>query len=217
MDLILLSLICYLLGSLPFSYLIASLYGKNLYQIGSKNIGTANVYRATGRPEATLLALVGDLGKGALAIYLAQHSGFTGPDFFWAQFLAATFVIIGHNWPVFLGFRGGRGLASLAGVLLALNWKAILLALGIILLVIFLTEVVMKKSRPAPGAGKLKKIIAIIISQILGRVLGITLAVIVIYILYPDVFKIAFLATVISGLKHVKRTKDFLSGEKPAI
>jgi len=122
MNLFLISVISYILGSIPFSYLVARAYGKNLYQVGSRNIGTANVWRATGKIEATLMALIGDLGKGILAVFLAQKFF---PGQILPQTLAAFFAVAGHNWPVFLKFKGGRGLATCAGILLYLNWKAL--------------------------------------------------------------------------------------------
>jgi len=78
MWLIAIAFLCYLIGSIPFSYLVAKGYGKNLYQVGSGNVGAANVYRATGKVEAMFLAVIGDVGKGALAIFLSQKLSFLG-------------------------------------------------------------------------------------------------------------------------------------------
>ena len=212
MNLILISFISYLLGSIPFSYLIAKIYGKNLYEIGSRNIGAANVYRATGKIEALLAALIGDLGKGALSVCLAQKLSFLGYDIVVAQALAAFFVVLGHNWPIYLRFKGGRGLASLAGVILYLNWKVLFIILIVIGFFIFLTELIMKKGLKLTGSfkEKLKRMFSIFISQVLGRVIGIVAAAILIYFLYPQVFKIIFGAAILAGIKHIKRTKRFL-------
>ena len=212
MSLVLISFLSYILGSIPFSYLVARAYGQNLYQIGSKNIGTANVYRATGNFLPTLLALIGDVGKGALAIYLAQKLGFLGYNLFQAQALAAFFVVAGHNWPIFLKFKGGRGLASLIGVLLALKWQAIILAVVVTIVVIILVEFSTKKGIKLEGSfkEKFKALVLVIITQVLGRVLGILASAVLIYIYYPQVFKIALAVVILSGIKHVKRTKDFL-------
>jgi hypothetical protein len=94
MSLVLISIISYLLGSIPFSYLVAKAYGKNLYQVGSGNIGTANVWRATGKIEATFIALVGDLGKGILSVFLAQKFF---PGQILPQALAAFFAVLGSQ------------------------------------------------------------------------------------------------------------------------
>ena len=208
MYLILISLISYLLGSIPFSYLVARAYGKNLFEIGSKNIGTANVWRATGKKEALIVALIGDMGKGALAILISQKFGFLGYNLFFGQVLAAFFVVLGHNWPIFLKFKGGRGLASLAGVILVLNWQILFLVLAVIGFFIFLTELAMKKRV------KLTELFSVFISQVLGRMIGIVAAAILVFLLYPQIFKILFPAVILSGIKHIKRTKTFLESQK---
>jgi glycerol-3-phosphate acyltransferase PlsY len=214
-DLILISIISYLLGSIPFSYLIARAYGKNLFEIGSRNIGTANVWRATGKIEAMLFALIGDLGKGVISIFIAQKLSFLGYNVLLAKTLAAFFVVLGHNWPIFLKFKGGRGLATLAGVILALNWKIIFLILAVIVICIFLTELIMKKGIKLEGKfkEKIKKLFSIFISQVLGRMIGIVAAAVLVFLLYPQIFKILFPAVILSGIKHIKRTKTFLEGK----
>jgi glycerol-3-phosphate acyltransferase PlsY len=212
MSLVLISVVSYLLGSIPFSYLVARAYGKNLYQVGSGNIGTANVWRATGKIEATFMALVGDLGKGILAVFLAQRFF---PGQILPQTLAAFFAVLGHNWPIFLKFKGGRGLATAAGILLYLNWKALFLILLIIGFCIFLTELLMKKGLKLEGnfRQKIKGLFTIFISQVLGRVIGILVAAILLFFLYPTTFKIIFPAAILAGIKHIKRTKTFLEGK----
>jgi glycerol-3-phosphate acyltransferase PlsY len=212
MSLVLISIISYLLGSIPFSYLVARAYGKNLYQIGSGNIGTANVWRATGKIEAMILALVGDLGKGILSVFLAQRFF---PGQILPQTLAAFFAVLGHNWPIFLKFKGGRGLATSAGILLYLNWKALLLIVLTIGFFIFLTDLLMKKRLKLEGnlRQKIKGLFTIFISQVLGRVIGILAAAVLLFFIYPTTFKIIFPAAILAGIKHIKRTKTFLEGK----
>jgi glycerol-3-phosphate acyltransferase PlsY len=216
MSLFLISLISYLLGSIPFSYLVARFFGKNLYEVGSKNIGAANVYRATGKAEATILALIGDVGKGGLAVALAKSLACLGYNPVLGQALAAFFVVAGHNWPIFLKFKGGRGLASLAGVILFLKWQVLILVLIVIGFFIFLTEFIMKKGIKLEGSlkEKSKTLLSVFISQILGRVIGMVAAVILVFLLYPEVFKIAFGAVILTGAKHIKRTQGFLEQQK---
>ena len=208
-ELIFISILSYFLGSIPFSYVIAKAYGKNLFEIGSRNIGTANVWRATGKKEALLMALIGDVGKGFLSIFLVQKFGFLGYNLVFGQALAAFFVVLGHNWSIFLKFKGGRGLASLAGVILALKWQILFLVLAVIGFFIFLTELVMKKGIKI----KLKDLFSVFISQVLGRMIGLVAAAILVFLLYPQLFKIAFPAFILSGIKHIKRTKTFLDGK----
>jgi glycerol-3-phosphate acyltransferase PlsY len=212
MSLVLISIISYLLGSIPFSYLVAKAYGKNLYQVGSGNIGTANVWRATGKIEAMLMALIGDLGKGILAVFLAQKF-FPGQVL--PQTLAAFFAVAGHNWPIFLKFKGGRGLATAAGILLYLNWKALFLILLTIGFCIFLIEILMKGKLKLEGnlRQKIKGLFNTFISQVLGRVIGILASIVLLFFLYPTTFKIIFPAAILAGIKHIKRTKTFLEGK----
>lgn len=108
----------YLLGAVPFGIVIARLFGLgDLRKIGSGNIGATNVLR-TGNKPAALLTLVLDSGKGAIAVgltYLLTDDANAG--------LAAGFwAVMGHNFPVWLKFRGGKGVATTIGVLLATAW-----------------------------------------------------------------------------------------------
>jgi glycerol-3-phosphate acyltransferase PlsY len=209
-NLILVSLLSYILGSIPFSYLVAKLYGKNLYQVGSGNIGTANVWRATNRVEALALAFFGDFGKGILALILSKK--ILSQNLFLAQSLAAFFAILGHDFPIFLKFKGGRGLATLMGVLIYLNWKTIPIALLTVAFFIFLTEILMKKGINLGGRAKekIKKLFNIFISQVLGRMIGIIFSAILIFVLFPETAKIIFPAAILIFAKHIKRTKSFL-------
>ncbi len=112
----LLALAGYLLGSIPFGIVITRALGLgDLRQIGSGNIGATNVLR-TGNKGAALATLLLDGAKGAAAVLLAR--GVAGED---AAQLAALAAMLGHVFPVWLGFRGGKGVATFLGVLLALS------------------------------------------------------------------------------------------------
>ncbi len=115
--LILWAAIGYGLGSIPFGIVLARIMGLgNLRDIGSGNIGATNVLR-TGNKLAAALTLVLDGAKGAVAVLLARQ--FAGPD---AVQIAALAAFIGHCYPIWLGFRGGKGMATFLGVWLALAW-----------------------------------------------------------------------------------------------
>jgi acyl phosphate:glycerol-3-phosphate acyltransferase len=106
----------YLLGSIPFGLVLTRLAGHgDIRQIGSGNIGATNVLR-TGSKGAAALTLLLDLAKGWAAVLVGRV---WGAD---AALLAAVCVILGHMFPVWLGFRGGRGVATALGVLLGLAW-----------------------------------------------------------------------------------------------
>ncbi len=111
-------LLGYLLGSIPFGVVIARLLGLgDLRSIGSGNIGATNVLR-TGHRGAALATLVLDASKGAAAVLMFSA---WGPD---AAVLAGAGAFIGHLFPVWLGFRGGKGVATFLGLVLALNFWA---------------------------------------------------------------------------------------------
>ena len=107
----------YLLGSIPFGMVLARLMGLgNLREIGSGNIGATNVLR-TGNKAAAALTLLLDGGKGAAAVLLARAMAGEG-----AAQIAGLAAFAGHCYPVWLGFRGGKGVATFLGLLLALAW-----------------------------------------------------------------------------------------------
>jgi glycerol-3-phosphate acyltransferase PlsY len=108
----------YLLGAIPFGLLLARFTGLgDIRSIGSGNIGATNVLR-TGHKGVAAATLLLDGGKGAGAVLLA---GVWGPD---PQLLAALGAVLGHIFPVWLRFKGGKGVATVLGVLLALVWQA---------------------------------------------------------------------------------------------
>ena len=115
--LILIATASYLLGSIPFGLVITRALGLgDLRQIGSGNIGATNVLR-TGNRAAAAATLILDAAKGAVAVLLAR--ALVGPD---AAQVAALFAFLGHLYPIWLGFRGGKGVATFLGTLLALAW-----------------------------------------------------------------------------------------------
>ena len=107
-----LSMGAYLLGSVPTAYLVVKfLRGEDIRELGSKNVGALNTYHQVGI-LGSLFVLVVDTLKGALAVLIPQWLG--APE--WTVFLTATWVVLGHNWPVALRFRGGKGVATILGI-----------------------------------------------------------------------------------------------------
>lgn len=114
----------YLLGSIPFAYVVTQAFGLgDIRQVGSGNVGTTNVLR-TGNKLATVLTLIGDVGKGVVAVLIAKQFGET------PAMAAALGAFTGHIFPVWLNFKGGKGIATCLGILAALTWPVALLALG---------------------------------------------------------------------------------------
>ncbi|WP_375775089.1 glycerol-3-phosphate 1-O-acyltransferase PlsY [Bradyrhizobium sp. ma5] len=115
-------LIGYLLGSIPFGMILTRLAGtQDLRTIGSGNIGATNVLR-TGHKGLAAATLIGDMLKGTVAVIIA--GSIDGPN---AAMLAALGAFLGHLFPVWLKFRGGKGVATYIGVLLGLFWPAALI------------------------------------------------------------------------------------------
>ena len=125
---------CYLLGSIPFGYIVGKLFKKvDIRELGSGNIGATNVFRILG-PSLASLVLIGDIGKGILSIYLVQYLNI---DNLLIITIAGLAVICGHDWSLFLGFKGGKGIATTFGVVFALNPTISILALiiwGVVLI-----------------------------------------------------------------------------------
>ena len=131
--------IAYLLGSIPFGYLLVRTFRhEDIRASGSGNIGATNVARsgAKGLGIATLLL---DLGKGLLAVEIAKWLAPGNAD---VAMVAAVAAILGHVFPVWLGFRGGKGVATALGVFIALVWPASLCVLGVFAVVFLLTRYV---------------------------------------------------------------------------
>tara|TARA_B100000315_G_scaffold157711_1_gene146367 strand:+ start:4241 stop:4858 length:618 start_codon:yes stop_codon:yes gene_type:complete len=126
----------YLLGSLPTGYLVVRLAkGIDIRQVGTKNVGALNTYQQVG-VWGGLLVLFVDAGKGAMAVLAPEWLG--APE--WVLFLTTPLVVVGHNWTVFLRFRGGKGAASIFGISLALVLVPTVITLAPVALVIFLTR-----------------------------------------------------------------------------
>jgi len=135
----------YLIGSIPFGYLISKIWNIDIRRYGSGNIGATNVYRTLGFMIA-LLVFVLDLAKGTLAVYLAQRI-FDAP---WLVISTGLAAILGHMYSIFLNFKGGRGVATSAGVLLGIAPDIFLGALIYTLLIILLTRYVSIASMTTP-------------------------------------------------------------------
>jgi acyl phosphate:glycerol-3-phosphate acyltransferase len=140
----------YLLGSLPSGYLLGKAKGIDIRTVGSGNIGATNVFRALGK-TAGLLVLLVDAAKGFLACWLLagaaagmieSRAGGASVNQEWLSILAGVSAILGHNYTCWLRFKGGKGVATTAGVLLALFPKAFLIGLGVWAVVLALTRYV---------------------------------------------------------------------------
>ena len=128
----------YLLGSTPSGYLAGRwLKGIDLRDCGSGSTGATNVLRNVGKAPALVVFLV-DVGKGALAVLLAKHFGLGN----WIQVLAGLAALAGHIWPVWLGWKGGKAVATGLGMFLGLAWPVGLACFGLFMAVISVFRIV---------------------------------------------------------------------------
>jgi acyl phosphate:glycerol-3-phosphate acyltransferase len=188
----------YLLGSIPFGVIATRLGGAgDLRAIGSGNIGATNVLR-TGRRDLALITLLGDGGKGAVAVLLAwlatrggsveQQAALTS--------LAAGAAFLGHLFPVWLGFRGGKGVATFFGTMLAAAWPVGLIAGATWLIVAFLLRI-----------SSLAALVAVALAPAVALLLGRP----------PAIALLALFMALLVYVRHAENIRRLLKGEEPRI
>ncbi len=109
-------IISYLIGSFPSAYIAGKMKGINIYEEGSKNVGGMNTFTSVGR-FAGIMVLITDIGKGALVAYFASRFS----NHIFIPLLAVVSAVIGHNWMIYIGFKGGKGVSVFLGGLLYLS------------------------------------------------------------------------------------------------
>ncbi|NDW53304.1 glycerol-3-phosphate 1-O-acyltransferase PlsY [Aliiroseovarius sp. PrR006] len=180
----------YLLGSIPFGIVMARLFGLgDLRQIGSGNIGATNVLR-TGNKVAAFLTLIGDAGKGGAAVLLAR--ALFAED---AAQLAGFMAFLGHCFPVFLGFKGGKGVATWLGTMLALAFPLGLAACATWLVTALIFRI---SSLAALVAAALSPVIALVFGWNSLVLISVALAALIFY-------------------RHSANIARIISGEEPRI
>lgn len=152
--------IAYILGSINFAIIYTRIFAHtDVREHGSKNAGMTNVLRTAGKIPAAL-TLICDFSKGAIAVFIGKY---LANDFFnylakldrdvvnplYFSYIAGLFCLLGHIYPVFFGFRGGKGVSSLAGIMLIIDWRVLLCALGIFIVVFLLSQIVSLSSLSA--------------------------------------------------------------------
>jgi glycerol-3-phosphate acyltransferase PlsY len=135
----------YLLGSFNTAVVVGKIYGKDIKSLGSKSAGLTNTLRVLGR-SAALLVLAGDILKGVIACLVGLRFGVyvhAGEASDCVSLLAAgAGAIIGHNWPVYFGFKGGKGALTGAAVLFMFDWMMALVCVGVFVLIVAVTRYV---------------------------------------------------------------------------
>ena len=141
---VLIGIVSYLIGSISFSVIISKkMAGFDVREKGSKNAGSTNVLRTVGK-RAAAITLVCDILKGVIAIIIAFIVGKIAKDINPALLvqIAAICVVVGHTFPIFFKFKGGKGVATSLGIILLLNWQIGLICLVFALILMILTRIV---------------------------------------------------------------------------
>lgn len=212
----LISIIAYFIGSLPTAYLVVKKFaGLDIRKVGSGNIGAMNTLRAL-KEKSKKLALIGflivliiDMAKGALAIFLAQK--IFSLDFI-GLILAAFFVILGHNYSIFLKFTGGRGAASLIGIMLYLDIFSFLIWGSIMVISAIVAQIILEKIAFVKKINwkKITDIVSLLGKQMVGRMAGLIVAPLPLYFYHHQIFALIAAGTILVLIKNIARVKGYL-------
>ncbi len=135
-EIMLIILIGYSIGSIPFSYILPKLVLKtDITKLESKNVGATNVFRQN--KLLGICAFLLDASKGLVSILLIKHFF----DIPYAEYIVLASVVLGHCFPIWLKFKGGKGIATVFGGVLIINWKVALTVMVIFIIVMFLTKI----------------------------------------------------------------------------
>ncbi|XMA30490.1 glycerol-3-phosphate 1-O-acyltransferase PlsY [Wolbachia endosymbiont of Tetranychus urticae] len=187
MEIFVVFVLSYILGSIPFSLVIAKINGINLREVGSGNIGATNVAR-TGNKRLAVLALFLDSLKGFVGVYTAQQ--FCDNNDFYI-YVSAILAVLGHMFPIWLRFNGGKGVATTLGVLIALNISIALAFVFVWLIVFFIFRYSSLASLAANAA-----------------------AVIASFFFQKELFLILLTVAILIFLKHYKNIANLLQGRE---
>ena len=179
-------IIAYLLGNISPSIILGKLHGIDIKKEGSGNAGTTNALRVLGK-KAALITLIIDIGKGVLAVVIGKLIGGEA-----VGYLCALAVFCGHIWPCFYRFKGGKGVATAFGAILAVNWILGLSALGIVAVGVALSQ-----------------------RMSVGSLLGSVTFPIICWLLEPDFIYIGCIRAVIVLIKHRANIGRLFRGEEP--
>jgi acyl-phosphate glycerol 3-phosphate acyltransferase len=219
-SLFLISLIAYLIGSFPTAYLFVKKFtGRDIKKTGSGNVGAMNTIRAL-KGKSTKLAIIGflvvliiDMAKGAFSIFLAQLLLPLNPL---ALIIAGFFIVLGHNYSIFLKFAGGRGAACLIGILLYLDiFSFIVWALPMVFCTI-LFQIILERTgfETKINWGKISAIISTFGKQMAGRFAGLFFGPVALYFYNPQIFLPIAAGTILLLIKNIPRFEGYFLGEK---
>lgn len=197
-------IISYLIGSIPFSYIIGKANGVDVREEGSKNPGASNVLRLCGKKAGTL-AYICDIGKGILAIYISSLLIDYNRSFILV--IAAVAAILGHIFPIFLGFKGGKGVATSAGVMFMLAPITLIIAMIFFFIGLF-------ASKKTVAIGSTTGAVSFPIVLTILRFFAPSLYKIFFNVDYKLLFPISVLLVIFIIIKHIPNYKRILKGEE---
>lgn len=167
---VIIAAVSYLLGSVNFAVIVSRLFmGDDIRKYGSGNAGTTNALRVMGTRKASLVFL-GDIVKGVAAALIGSWMGKDG------ELIASFFVILGHVYPLYFGFRGGKGILTTAAVLLVFDWRILAVVLFVFIIIVSLSRIVS-----------------------LGSITAAALVPVMMFIFHPDPWWYTLVAVVLSG------------------
>ena len=187
-------ILSYLLGSVPTSYTMGRVWkGIDLRKHGSGNVGATNTFRVLG-PIPGVIVLFADVLKGLIAVlFISRLAMGSSLSCEWVKVFCGIAAICGHNWTIFLKFKGGRGVATSTGVFLGLAWQAMLLVISVWLVIVALTRYIS-----------------------LGSILGAVALPILVYTLNAPLPYLLFsiLASLLVIMKHIPNIKRLIKGKE---
>ena len=186
--------VSYLLGSIPFGYIVVKFFtGKNIMEHGTGNVGTMNTHRTTNSKFLTFIVLFSDLFKGYLSFLLTLYTAFwfnENPVLFLA--LAGFALILGHNYSIFLKFKGGKGLAAGAGFIFGFSPLLVLAWIASFLIVVAISKY-----------------------MVLGQIIASLVVPIAAYFIDYNFFIITVPLSILVLIKHAPRMKNVFDGSEP--
>lgn len=187
-------LLGYLIGSFPTAFLVVRRFtGRSILELGSGNIGTLNTLRATNSKLLTLLSFVGDVGKGVLAMALGYTiTNVAGDDVSVGITTGGLMAVVGHNYSVFLMFKGGKGIATSLPLLLYLTPLLIPLWIAVFFLAVLCTRLL-----------------------VLGQILGTVAVPIGAVFLFPDKFVPVSILAAVVFIRHAPRIRNIVNRTEP--
>lgn len=176
---IIIILVSYLLGNISTSYIIAKrMLGVDIRTQGSGNAGSTNALRVLGK-KAGAMTFVGDLLKGMIAVFIARiMANLINLDSITASYIAVVFVVVGHNWPALLGFKGGKGVATSLGAMIAVNPIIALSCFATFIVIVYITKYV---SLGSVLSISMSPVIMLVLKNYKGFLVTLFLAISVIY------------------------------------